>query len=324
MEFLDPQLHSADKLYAQFEEYKKKREEAHLEMKNKVNTMFNLKADIKELNENMETLRVGMQQLDDQQKVQLHQGKLMSQSMFGTIEAAPPDEGQVPLKDDDTIPNKLLIKCEVKNCLFESCQRRIDSQLLLLHYLCDHENKEASLQRFLPVGKHERAVLSFKPTSCKNPDNQVLGLLAYNAQQLLISQRQCEPYNRFLLNQHSHLEGHIPVVVLISQTYPKSALRDRRSPDSPVAKSEFVLWLVTPSDGLQLNVTLSLYGRDVALKTSCVLGVRKVNNNWDADYYMAVDESYWRLTYAEVDKLSNNFRDELHLEVLVTEAEGNV
>lgn len=323
MEFLDPKIHSADKLCDQFEEYKKKREEAHLELKNKVNTMFNFKADIKELNENMETLRIGMQQLDDQQKVQLHQGKLMSQSMFGTIEAAPPDEGQVPLKDEDTIPNKLLIKSEVKKCLFEGCQRRIDSQLLLLHYLCDHENKEASFQRFLPVVKHERAVLSFKPTSCKNPDNQVLGLLAYNAQQLLISQRQCEPYNSFPLNQHSHLDSHIPLVVLISQTLPNTALRNRRSPDSH-RNSEFVLWLVTPSDGLQLNVTLSLYGRDVALRTSCVLGVRKVNNNRDADYYMAVDESYWRLTYAEVEKLSNNFRDELHLEVVVTESEGNV
>ncbi|XP_026834507.1 uncharacterized protein LOC6542069 isoform X2 [Drosophila erecta] len=273
MDFLDPELHSIDKLCAQFEEYKKNREEEHSELQNKLKTKFNLEDDIKELNMNMETLRVGMQQLDDQQKFQSHQGKLMSQSMFGTIEAAPPDEIPVPIKDEGTIPNQIMIKCEVKSCLFEGCQRRIDSQLLLLHYLCDH-SKEASFQRCLPVVKDERVVLSFKPKSCKPHDNQVLGLLAYNAQQLLISRRQCEPNNSILLKQHSHLEGHIPLVVLMCRTSPYAALHDRRLPDSQ-RNSEFVLWLVTPSDEMQLNVTLTLYGRDIAAKTVCALGVRK-------------------------------------------------
>ncbi|XP_002089861.3 uncharacterized protein LOC6528829 [Drosophila yakuba] len=318
MEFLDPKLHSIDKLCAQFEEYKKNRDEEHSKLENKLKTKFNLDGDLRELNIKMETLRVGMQQLDDQQKFQSHQRKLMSHTMFSTIDADSSDEIQVPSEDKDTIPNKLLIKCEVKNCIFEGCQRRIDSQLLLLHYFCDHDNKDASFRHCLPVVKDEQIVLSFKPKSCKHHDNQVLGLLAYNAQQLLMSQRQCEAYNSFLLKQHSHLEGHIPLVVLVCRTSPNVGLRDRRLPDSQ-RNSEFVLWLVTPSDGMQLNVTLSLYGRDIAVKTGCVLGVRKVNYNQDADYYMAVDENYWRLTYAEVEKLSNNFRDELHLEVLVTE-----
>ncbi|XP_043652410.1 uncharacterized protein LOC122619495 [Drosophila teissieri] len=311
MEFLDPKLHSIDKLCAQFEEYKKNRDEEHSELENNLKTKFNMEDELRELNVKMETLRVGMQHLDDQQKFQSHQRKLMSQTMFGTIEAASPDEIQVPSEDKVTIPNQLLIKCEVKNCLFEGCQRRIDSQLLLLHYLCDHDNKEASFQHCLPVVKDERVVLSFKPKSCKHHDNQVLGLLAYNAQQLVMTR------------QHSHLEGHIPLVVLMCRTSPYVGLRDRRLPDSQ-RNSEFVLWLVTPSDGMELNVTLSIYGRDIAVKTGCVLGVRKVNNNQDADYYMAVDESYWRLTYAEVEKLSNNFRDELHLEVLVTEPQGHM
>ncbi|XP_016969645.1 uncharacterized protein LOC108037554 [Drosophila rhopaloa] len=322
MDFLDPELHSIDDVCAQFEAYKKQRKEEQAELKNKLKTKFNVDADLKELNSNMETLRVGMQKLEQRQQCQLRQRKLLSQSSFEAIEPAPAGEVDSSVKDEDNEPEKLLIKCGVSKCLFENCQKHVDSQLLMVHYLCEHDDKYASFQRFQPLVEGERVVLSFQPQSCEFRVNQVLGLLAYGGQleqKFLMSRRPRDP------EQHLQLEPHMPVVVLICRTATHAALKDKL-PTRSVRLSDtlrdqvYVIWLVTPGDRLQLNATLCLCGRDAAVRAAYVVGVRKVNHSQDTSRFMAVDANYWRLTYAEVDRLSNNFRDELHLEVSLTES----
>ncbi|KAI8036309.1 uncharacterized protein LOC128256446 [Drosophila gunungcola] len=327
MDFLDPELHSIDEVYAQFEVYKKQRQEQQLELKDKLEK-FNMDADLKELNSNMATLRLGMQKLEQQQQGQLRQRKLQSQTSSEAIEPAPPGETDSSVQDKDkhkiVEPEKLLIKCGVSKCLFESCQKRVDSQLLLLHYLCEHDHKDASFQRCQPLVEGERVVLSFQPQSCEFRVNQVLGLLAYGGQleqKFLVSRRPREICSSLLA------ETHIPVVVLICRTATHAALKDKRPTRSvrPAGSKGnqrdqvFVIWLVTPSDRLQLNATLCLCGRDAAVRSACVVGVRQVKHSQDTSRFMAVDANYWRQTYTDVERLSNNFRDELHLEVSLTE-----
>ncbi|XP_016968195.1 uncharacterized protein LOC108036503 [Drosophila biarmipes] len=325
MELLDPDLHSIDEVYAQFQEYKKRREREQQELDNQLKTRFNLDADLKELNSQMAALQAGVLELESRQSCQR---KTTSQSNLDAIEPAPPEEAGSSRQKEDPEPKPLLIKCGVSKCLFESCQRRVDSQLLLLHYLCDHDHKEASFPRCQPLLEGERVVLSLQPKTCEFRVNQVLGLLAYGGQleqPFAMSRRPRKIYNSFLPEQHSHLEAHIPLVVLICRTATHAALGDktqlqnRRSPDSH-KQDVFVLWLVTPSERMQLNATLCLCGRDAAATVATVVAVRKVSHSQDTEQFMAVDKDYWRLTYAEVEKLSNNFRDELHLEVSLTEA----
>ncbi|XP_017012593.2 uncharacterized protein [Drosophila takahashii] len=301
MEFLDPALHSIDEVYAQFKEYQKKRQEQQMELENKLKTRFDLDADFRELNAQMEKLNAGLDELDERQKRQLRQRKTMLQCL-DVIEPAPQDEAVCSLQEEDPEPKQLLIKCGVSKCLFEDCQRRVNSQLLLLHYLCDHNHKDASFQRSLPLLEGERTMLSLQPKTCEFRVNKVLGLLAYRGQ----------------LNQQRPRE--IPVVVLICRTAAHASMM--RSLDSQ-RQDVFVLWLVTPSDRQQLNATLRLCGRDAAARADCVVGVQRVIHSQDADHFMTVDENYWQLTYAEVEKLSNNFRDELHLEVSLTEAKAS-
>nr|XP_016929576.2 uncharacterized protein LOC108009603 [Drosophila suzukii] len=325
MELLDPDLHSIDEVYAQLQVYKKRREREQQELDHKIKTRFNLDADLKRLNSNLETLQAGLLELESRQS---RQRKTSPQSSLDVIEPAPPDEAGSARQEEDPEPKPLLIKCGVSKCLFESCQRRVDSQLLLLHYLCDHDHKDASIQRCLPLLEGERVVLSLQPKTCEFRVNQVLGLLAYGGQiehPFAMSRRPREVYNSFLPEQHSHLEAHIPLVVLICRTATHTALKNKariekiRSPDSQ-KQDVFVFWLVTPSDRLQLNATLCLCGRDAAERVGTVVGVRQIIHSQDTEKFMAVDKDYWRLTYAEVEKLSNNFRDELHLEVSLTEA----
>ncbi|XP_017066657.1 uncharacterized protein LOC108104851 [Drosophila eugracilis] len=331
MELLDPELYSIDEVCAKFEEYKKNREEQQLALENKLKTKFNLDDDLKMLNIKIEKLQVGVQQLEEQRKFQILRKKQITQSNSDAIENAPQDEPSSSSKDEDPEPKQLLIKCGVSKCLFENCQRPVDSQLLLLHYLCDHNHKDASFKQCLPLIEGERVVLSFLLQSCEFRVNRVLGLLAYGGQieqQFDLSSRH-EVYNTFLPEQHSHLESHIPVVVLVCRTAIHAALnakklaQNMRSLDSQ-KDDVFVFWLVTPSNRLHLNATLCLCGRDDAVRDSCVVRVRKVNQSQNTDYFMPVDGNYFRVMYADMDKISNNFRDELHLEVSLTESQASL
>ncbi|XP_017045104.1 uncharacterized protein LOC108090773 [Drosophila ficusphila] len=317
MDFLDPELHSFEEVRAQFEEYKKQHQLEQQELHKRLESKFNLDGDLKKLNSAMETLRAGMQKLELEQQSQLCNKELATSDE--AIESAPAGQADSSAQDCCTKLSQLVIKSGVSKCLFENCQRRVDNQLLLLHYLCDHDHKDASFQRCQPLVEGERAVLSFRPQGCEFRVNQVLGLLAYSGlpeQRSPASLRRGEVCNSVLPQDHFHLEAHVPVVVLICRTAAPAALRNTALPRRGLPSDQvYVLWLVTPSERLQLSATLSLSGRDAAVRAKCVVGVRQVSSSQDTDCFMAIDENYWPLSHAEVTKLSNNFRDELHLEV---------
>ncbi|XP_017027577.1 uncharacterized protein [Drosophila kikkawai] len=312
---LDPGSHSIDDVLVHFEAYKRTRRQEQREFEQQLKNL-SLNANCEELNADMEVLRAGLHKLHKQQE------RLQQLWELNAIDPAPLEaEVCEPQKEDpDEKPDQLEVANGESQCVYHNCQRRIDNQLLLLHYLCDHNQADSYC---LSVLEGERAVLSFQPQSCVSRVNKVLGLLAYGGQleqQLGVTQGRRKFYNAFLPDQHTHLETHIPVVVLICQTAALSVLESKKFelPDSQ-RDTIFVIWLVTPSDCHRLNATLSLCGRDAAARTGTVIGVRQVNDCQDTACFVTVDANYWRLTYTEMERLSNQFRDELHLEIGLTE-----
>ncbi|EDW02581.1 uncharacterized protein LOC6560476 [Drosophila grimshawi] len=225
----------------------------------------------------------------------------------------------------------LVISCGSSECLFDNCRRRVDSQLLLLHYLCDHNDEIAAANRCHQLREGQRVVLSLEPRRCQLKQNEVIGLLAYAGTLMQQHQQLVSPvslhrniYNSFLPQQHTHLKCDVPIVVLICKTSAIAALRDKElahrvEPYASPTDQVFVIWLVTPHNELQLNATLCLYGRDAAIKASSIVAVRQVRQTQDTCQFMPVDANYWRLSFTEMQRISNDFRDELYLEVSLTE-----
>ncbi|EDV37141.1 uncharacterized protein Dana_GF13295 [Drosophila ananassae] len=331
---LDPEQYSIDDVYAQFETYRRQRQEEQQEQSLRLKKKFTLSADLRELTSNMENLRLGMQWLHDQQQLQQQKRDLLTQMDVNAIDVAPAEESLQSASSQDrgdaAEPTDLVISCGTSKCLFDGCGRKIDSQVLLLHYLCDHKHQMSSSSlSCLTLVEGERVVFSFQPQFCTFRVNQILGLLAYGGpleEQFAPRGRKRHVYNSFLPDKHSHLKAHVPVVVLICRTAVHAALMDKKLARKAQLQERdnkrdqiYVIWVVTPCDRIQLNATLFLCGRDAAVRACTVVGVRKVNHSQDTARFMAVDANYWRLTFGEMEKLSNGFRDELNLEVGLTE-----
>ncbi|XP_034120454.1 uncharacterized protein LOC117578813 [Drosophila guanche] len=323
IELLDPFKHSMAEVSARVEAYTRRLEEKDVRLKM---ASLNLQTSFCALNFDMIGIRQDMVKLERQQeRHQQLQRDLMARLEPNAIIVAngfaKAESKQRPASEgNDEI---VFIRFGPSKCPFENCQRQVDSQLLLLHYLFDHEQDGAGFQQVHRLIKGQRAVLSFQPASCKFGANQVLGLLAYcgTVEQQFVKQKGPQRravYNSFLPQQHSHLESDVPVVVLICRTKPSAMLSDTRRTDH--MDHIFVIWLVTPDLRRQLNATLYLSGRDAAVRACSVIRVRRANRSQNTHCFMPLDTNYWRLTYAEVRRLSNDFRDELHLEIGVTEA----
>ncbi|XP_022229612.2 uncharacterized protein LOC111078957 [Drosophila obscura] len=333
IELLDPFRHSMDEVSDRFNEYidRQKKKDLRLKM-----ASLKLQTNLCALNFDMIGIRQDMEKLErGQEQHQQLQRDLMVRLEPDAIKVAPAanESPKVETQHSPAAEGKdeiVWIRFGTSKCPFQNCQRQVDSQLLLLHYLFDHEQEEAGVQECHRLIEGQRAVLSFQPNSCPFGVNQVLGLLAYcgSMEQQFVQQKgplQRKVYNSFLPQQHMHLESDVPVVVLICKTKPSSMLsktcQARHSQLQDKHKDHiFVMWLVTPENRRKLNATLYLSGRDAAVTFGSVVRVRRVNRSQDTHCFMRMDTNYWRLTYADMQKLSNDFRDELHLEICLTEA----
>ncbi|XP_064551717.1 uncharacterized protein LOC135437644 [Drosophila montana] len=342
-ELLDPMEHSIDELRDQFERYKircaqlfnaKDAQEDKLRLEKQLQ---DLRADIDELRTEMAVLQIRQSDLIGWHDVDAIEELPANQNDFSLVvgeqSEADAKAAKLELTElEEESDGKLVISCGSSPCVFEHCRRRVDSQLLLLHYLCDHNETVAS-QRCHKLGEGQRVVLSFDTRSCHFKQNHVIGLLAYSGsllqqEQLLTSPRR-EIYNSFLPQEHAHLASDVPVVVLICKTAANSALQDKQLGHRVLTHANlkdqvFVIWLATPHDQLQLNATLRLCGRDAALQASTIIAIHQVRHSQDTCHFMPVDASHWRLSFSEMEKISNNFRDELHLEIALTELSGRL
>lgn len=328
---LDTMQCSVDEMRDYFESYKL-RSEQNFETYKRLTEEFCLDKDLEKLQAEVREMRLGMDRL---QKLQL---ELICWREPDAIEELPYSINNV-LEDDtnaevfdhhkneeqrkDLMDKKqLVISCSSSSCLFEHCRRRVDSQLLLLHYISDHSDEDATFLRCHKIWKGQCIVLSFETRRCLLRQNQVIGLLAYDPyssdQKQLFLRPDSHINNTYMPREHVHLHSDVPVVVLICKTSASDLLND--NPRQENTKDQvFVFWLVTPLAQLQLNATLSLCGRNAAAKASTILAVRPVNDSQNTCEFMTVDANYWRLSFDEIQNISNDFRDELHLEIGITE-----
>ncbi|KAM8713000.1 hypothetical protein ACLKA7_013336 [Drosophila subpalustris] len=270
-EQLDPMKCSIDEMRDQFESYKL-RSERNLETYKKLTEEFCLDKDLDQLQAEVRQMRLGIRQL---QKLQLEltcwrEPDAIEEMPFSMSTVCSEDinskEVEEQLEEQEK-EEQLVISCGSSSCLFEHCRRRVDSQLLLLHYLSDHSDEDAAFLRCRKISKDQRIVISFEARRCPLGQNQVIGLLAYG---------------RSLMEQSGLVESDVPVVVLICKTSASAVLKDKLRHEN-TRDQVFVLWLVTPHapHQLQLNATLRLCGRNAAVQASTTLAVRPVTDSHD-------------------------------------------
>ncbi|XP_017149315.1 uncharacterized protein LOC108160072 [Drosophila miranda] len=332
-ELLDPFKHSMAEVSSRVDAYKRRLEENDVRLKM---ASLSLQSSFCALSFDMIGIRQDIEKLELQREQhQQLQRELMARLEPDTIEESTAENGspKVEINHCQATEGKdeiVFIRFGPSKCPYQNCRRQVDSQLLLLHYLFDHEQENSGVQQCHRLIEGQRTVLSFPAMNYPVGVNQVLGLLAYcgTVEQQFDQQKspmRRKVYNSFLPQQHVHLESDIPVVVLICRTKPSAMLSEKlqaRQSHLLVQHTDhiFVIWLVTPNIRRKLNATLYLCGRDAAVMGSSVVRVRGVNRSQETHRFMPVDSNYWRLTYAEMQKLSNGFRDELHLEIGLTEA----
>lgn len=325
-EFLDPMKYSVDEIREQFEKHKLRFEQS-IQQNQRLTVDFLLSKELSGLHKDVKQLHDGMMKLEEMQMsltcwhdtdaienwptIEIDREFKQIQTETETVGDADVNK----LRDTELEvqqPVKLFISCGSSPCLFQNCRRRVNSQLLLLHYISDHSDENIASQRCHRLLETDTVILSFEPKHCQFRHNQVLGLLTYGGSQGETSPRR-HIYNSFLPQQLVHLECDVPVVVLICKTSPNLQMRDKEL--SHREDMVYVIWLVTPYNTLQLHATLCLCGRDPALRRRTTIPVRLVRDEQNASEFINVDANYWRLSFDEIFRISNGLRDELHLEI---------
>lgn len=325
-EFLDPMKFSVDEIREQFEKHKL-RFEQRIQQNQQLSVEFLLSKELSGLQKDVKQLHDGMKKLEEMQM------SLTCWQDTDAIESWPTTENEREIKqiqtdteivgdgDVNTLrdtelkvqqPEKLVISCGSSPCLFQNCRRRVNSQLLLLHYISDHSDENIASQRCHRLQETDTVIFSFDPKRCKFRHNQVLGLLTYGGKKAGPCPMR-HIYNSFLPQQLVHLECDVPVVVLICKTSPNLQMRDKEL--SHREDMVYVIWLVTPHNMLQLHANLCICGRDPASRRRTTIPVRLVHDEQNASEFIHVDANYWRLSFDEIHKISNGLRDELHLEI---------
>ncbi|XP_068145599.1 uncharacterized protein [Drosophila tropicalis] len=305
LELLERQDYGIDEISAQFESYKKRRLLEQLEETNRLNNNFALNGELDDLRASIDNLRLGLQKLqNDQQQFELDDLNAITEVPFVAKEES--NEKQANKSEDS-----LFISCGSRQCIYDGCHRRVDSQLLLLHYITDHSanGEPMNVEGCHAISPGQRVTFTFQPKHLHIRDNQVLGILSYNEGG----------------SGEGGQEIHLPIVVLICKIAASIALSHKSLVESLKARANmmdqvYIIWLITPQNKLKLNASLSLCGRNPALKMTRAVSVHWLNHSEELNHYMRVNKEHWSLPFTEMRHISNNFRDELNLAISLTES----
>lgn len=317
-DILDPMEFSVDEIRAQFEKHKLSCEQ-RVEQNKKLTETFRLDREFNVLHEDVRLLQDEIIKLEElQMRLTCWHDPDAIESWPTIIEKDIKNNSMQQQKEKVKQLDKLFISSGSSPCLFENCRRKLNSQLLLLHYLTDHNEEHIASQRLRQLHDDGTVIFTFETKRCNFRQNHVLGLIAYGSKYIktehLLTGPRRHIYNSFLPQQLVHLECDLPVVVLICKTSGNLQMRDADL--SHCEDMVYVIWLVTPYNLMQLKATLCLFGRDPAVQARSTVPVRLLQEDQNTSKFMQVDDvNYWCLSSNEIRKISNNFRDELHLEV---------
>ncbi|KRF97971.1 uncharacterized protein Dwil_GK27718 [Drosophila willistoni] len=306
LELLDPKDYSIDEISAQFESYKKRRLLEQLEVTNRLNNNFALNGELDDLRASIDNLRLGLQKLqNDQRRFELDDLNAITEVPFAAREESKEEQA-------NNLEDSLVIRCGSRQCIYDGCNRRVDSQLLLLHYITDHSDASGepmNVEGCHAISPGQRITFTFQPKHLHIRDNRVLGILSYNGGG----------------SGDGGQEIQLPIVVLICKVAASVALNNKSLVESLKARANmmdqvYIIWLITPQNKLKLNASLSLCGRNPALTMTKAVSVHWLNHCEELSHYMPVDKEHWRLPFNEMRHISNNFRDELNLAISLTES----
>ncbi|XP_050331949.1 uncharacterized protein LOC126760394 [Bactrocera neohumeralis] len=231
--------------------------------------------------------------------------------------------GDKSLKKKDSL---LTISRTPVQCPIGACGRTIGVTSVLSHYLRDHSEDFGVQCQEIYGGK--RSVLIFDATTLDFRDNVCLGVLAYGG----IKEKCSDPpaqrgiciHNAFLPKPHEHLDAHLPILIMACRTSWSAMLKDKQL-ETRITKPEdsnqhlLVIWLVSVQSTKPIHCTLTAYDRTMTSSRSVIAQVRQLNESQNPSEFLVNDANSLRLSNGEINILSHDGNDCVHLEVMINE-----
>ncbi|XP_036318041.1 uncharacterized protein LOC118733002 [Rhagoletis pomonella] len=211
-------------------------------------------------------------------------------------------------------------------CPIGACGRTIGVTSVLSHYLRDHSEDFGVQCQEIYGGK--RSVLIFDPTNLEFRDNVCLGVLAYGGVKEKCSDPPAERgiciHNAFLPKPHEHLDAHLPILIMACRTSWSAFLEDKQL-EAKITNPQnlnqhlLVIWLVSVQSTKPIHCTLTAYDKTMTSSRSIIAQVRQLNESQNASEFLVNDANSLRLNRGEINILSHDGNDCIHLEVMINE-----
>lgn len=131
-------------------------------------------------------------------------------------------------------------------------------------------------------------------------------------------------HNAFLPKPHEHLDAHLPILIMACRTSWSALLEDKEL-ETKITKLEnvnqhlLVLWLVSVQSTKPIHCTLTAYDKTMTSSRSIIAQVRQLNESQNPSEFLVNDVNSLRLNCGEINMLSHNGNECIHLEVMINE-----
>lgn len=131
-------------------------------------------------------------------------------------------------------------------------------------------------------------------------------------------------HNAFLPKPHEHLDAHLPILIMACRTSWSAMLEDKQL-EARITKADnfhqhlLVIWLVSVQSTKPIHCTLTAYDKTMTSSRSIIAQVRQLNESQNPSEFLVNDTNSLRLNRGEINILSHDDNDCIHLEVMINE-----
>lgn len=212
-------------------------------------------------------------------------------------------------------------------CPVSKCARTIGVTSVLSHFLRDHNEEELKVE-CINLYAGGRSILLFDRNMFPFGENVCLGVLAYGGiEKKLDSQpalRGICKQNSFLSKPYTHLEHHLPVLLMICRTSMSAVLDDKSLAKTlmdpkDVKKHVLVIWLATVQTTKPIYSTITAFDKSMSSSRSTIINVRSLDSPQNPIDFMSKDTNYLMLNHGELNILSDGGKESIRLEIRIQE-----
>lgn len=134
-------------------------------------------------------------------------------------------------------------------------------------------------------------------------------------------------HNAFLPKPHEQFDAHLPILIMACQTVESAMLKNKRL-EEKILKSPnalhpqlLIIWLVSVETTKPVYCTVTVYDKLMSSSRSSIMRVRHLNESQNPSEFLSIDSNYMRLSRGEVEILSGNSTDCIHMEIMIHEYE---